>query len=143
VQHSGALTVVPWGFGKWLGGRGRRMEAVLDSIGSKALFVGDNGSRLEWQGVPARVRACEQRGFRVLPGTDPFPFAGDYRRVGRFGFLAQAQFDEAAPWRALRAWLVEQPVSPQPYGRACGPVRFAVNQAGIQIYNRFLRGRPE
>lgn len=143
VRQSGALAVVPWGFGKWLGGRGTRMEAALESFASEALFVGDNGSRLEWQGVPARVRACEQRGFRVLSGTDPFPFASDYRRVGRFGFLAESAFDESAPWRALRAWLVDMPVSPQPYGRACGPVRFIVNQAGIQIYNRFMRGRPE
>ena len=143
VQRSGALTVVPWGFGKWLGRRGRRMEAVLDSMGCSALCVGDNGSRLGFTGVPAQLRVFEGRGFRVLPGTDPFPFGGDCRRVGSFGFMAEAGFDEVAPWRRLREWLLGRTDSPKPYGRACGPGRFVVNQVGIQVYNRLLRRRSE
>lgn len=139
VQGSGALAVLPWGFGKWLGERGRSIEAVLGSSDSATLFVGDNGSRLGWLGVPALVRAAEQRGFRVLPGGDPFAFGRDYRRVGSFGFLAGMEPDAAAPWRALREWLLRQPASPPAFGTASGPVRFAFNQVGIQIYNRFFR----
>lgn len=141
VRQSGALTVVPWGFGKWLGRRGKRVEAALElSMGAEALFVGDNGSRLGLLGAPTLVRASEQRGFRVLPGTDPFPFGGDHRRVGRFGFLADVDPAKAAPWRSLRAWLVGRPSSPVPYGSACGLGRFLFIQVGIQIYNRFRPG---
>jgi hypothetical protein len=91
--------------------------------------------------VPAIIEDAAQRGFRVLPGTDPFPFSTDYRRVGGFGLLAEIQPREETPWGALRAWLTELDVSPEPYGRAIGPVRFAFNQFGIQVYNRFLRDR--
>jgi hypothetical protein len=141
VLRSGALTVIPWGFGKWLGERGTCVTKTLESHGARALFVGDNASRLGMLGRPARIRASERRGFRVLPGTDPFPFAGGHRQVGAFGFLAGLVPSESAPWRGLRAWLMEQVDSPQPYGRASGPMRFVLNQVGIQAYNRFLRNR--
>ena len=141
VRRSGALTVIPWGFGKWLGERGKRVKKTLDLLGTQGLFVGDNGSRLGLFGQPALVRASEQRGFRVLPGTDPFPFAGGYRKVGSFGFIAELNPAESAPWHGLRAWLMEQAVSPEPYGRASGPFEFVFNQVGIQVYNRLFRNR--
>lgn len=141
VRASGALTVMPWGFGKWLGERGRRVEAALQSLGPEVVFVGDNGSRLAWLGVPSLVRESAQRGFRVLPGTDPFPLAGGHRQVGGFGFLAELEPRESAPWRGLRAWLLARKVSPPAYGSATGPIRFVFNQVGIQFYNRAMKGR--
>jgi hypothetical protein len=139
VRRSGALAVVPWGFGKWLGRRKQIVEAELGAAEPDALFLGDNGSRLTGR-PPELIRRCEQRGFRVLPGTDPFPFGGDYQRVGSFGFLAEQTPREATPWQDLRSWLLARGASPTPFGRACGPLRFAVNQVGIQIHQRWLRG---
>ena len=139
VRGSGAMAVIPWGFGKWLGARGTRVRSVLDANGERALAVGDNGGRLAIWGVPTLVRESERRGFRVVPGTDPFPFGGDYRRVGAFGFMAEVDIDPAAPWGSLRDWLESSPSSLECFGAACGPVRFLVNQVGMQFYNRFLR----
>lgn len=141
VRQSGALTVIPWGFGKWLGERGQRVERTLASVGSQALLVGDNGSRLSWLGLPSLLRMSQNKGFRLLPGTDPFPFAGGHKRVGQFGFLADVEPSEAAPWRDLRTWIEARRESPQAYGAATGPLRFVFNQVGIQFYNRLLRGR--
>lgn len=143
VQRSGALTVLPWGFGKWLGERGKRVATMLEARGADALFVGDNGGRATLMGVPALIRTSAQKGFRVLSGTDPLPVAGDYRRVGGFGFLAGIEVPEAAPWRALRAWLISRRASPEPYGRACGPVRFAVNQITLRLGGRAPRTGQE
>jgi hypothetical protein len=139
VRRSGALTVVPWGFGKWNGARGRRVQSLLSRVGPREVLLGDNGSRLSWLGLPSLLRSSQRRGFRLLPGTDPFPFAGGHRRVGQFGFLADCRPSPAAPWRGLRAWLEACAESPPAYGEATGPIRFVFNQAGIQIYNRFLR----
>jgi len=142
VRRSGAITVLPWGFGKWLGNRGRRVAAIMDDSGAQALYLGDNGARLQWLGRPARIRTMERLGFRVLPGTDPFPFGDDHRRVGGFGCLSGAEFDAGAPWRRLRAWLLEQTASPPPYGQACGPMRFVINQGGIHLYRAAASRRP-
>jgi len=132
VAGSGAITVLPWGFGKWLGDRGAQVRSVLDRIGNETLFLGDNGGRPALMGVPALIRQSAGRGFRVLPGTDPLPVAGDHDRVGQFGFLVKASSSERAPWNTLRGWLLARHDSPEPYGRACGVLRFAVNQARLR-----------
>jgi hypothetical protein len=139
IRRSGAVTVLPWGFGKWLGARGRVVAATLAKFEPDQLFVGDNGGRLSLLGVPALVRASERRGFRVIPGTDPFPFALDHRRVGRFGFLGEVPLPAAAPWRALRGWLIARRTSPLTYGEASGLLRLVVNQIGIQVHRRLSR----
>ena len=140
VQHAGALAILPWGFGKWLGRRGRRIKNALAESWSDPLFVGDNGGRLKSLPMPRLIRAAEARGFRVLPGSDPFPIAADHRRVGAFGFMAETELPESAPWRALRTWLLGRSISPVPYGSGCNPIRFAVNQVGIQLHRRLKRG---
>ena len=55
--------------------------------------------------------------------------------------IAELNPAESAPWHGLRAWLMEQAVSPRPYGRASGPFEFVFNQVGIQVYNRLFRNR--
>ena len=140
VRDSGAIAVLPWGFGKWLGARGRKVENAFSGIAPAGLFAGDNGGRVEALPLPRLIRAAAARGFRVLPGSDPFPFAADHRRVGAFGFMALTELPISAPWRALRSWLLGSTGSPLPYGRGCNPLRFAFNQVGIQLYRRLQRG---
>lgn len=141
VQASGALTVLPWGFGKWLGQRGKRMASLLNDGHAGRLFVGDNGGRMQALPMPASILEAEANGIVVLRGSDPFPFAADHRRAGAFGFFAGTSPPESAPWCALRDWLLALRSSPQSYGRACGPVRFAINQVGIQLYRRLRNVR--
>jgi hypothetical protein len=140
VQASGALTSLPWGFGKWMGARGELVRAALHEHPPGSLAVCDNGSRLSLLGQPALVREAGRSGFLILPGTDPFPFGDDHRRVGGFGFLA-VEPDMAHPWGEISAWLAARAASPPAYGRALGPVRFLVNNIGIQLHNRRKRAR--
>ena len=136
VWAAGVLAAVPWGFGKWTGQRGAQVRELFRQRSPDLLFVGDNGGRVELLGLPELVRTARDSGFRVLPGTDPFPFGRDHRRVGAFGFMAALHPDLAHPWADLRAWLESQSASPAAYGRALGPFRFVFNQAWIQVYNR-------
>lgn len=139
VAGSGALAVIPWGFGKMLGARGRQVARLLDAGSPNRLFLGDNGSRLDMSGVPRFIREGLERGFRVLPGTDPFPIAQDFRRVGSIGFMSRAALDPVRPWNSIRSWLVSRSNSPSPFGRACGLAHFVHIQSGIQVYNRLRR----
>lgn len=139
VRDSDALPVLPWGFGKWLGHRGQQIQSTLDSAGPGAVSVGDNGSRLSLVETPGLIRTSAEKGFQILPGTDPFPFGDDYCRVGSFGFLADIEPDPAAPWGTLKAWLTGPGRAPTAFGKTTGPVRFVFNQVGIQVYNRFFR----
>lgn len=136
VRSDGALAVVPWGFGKWIGRAGVRIRELFNSQSPESLFAGDNGGRLHILGMPKPLEAASRAGFRVLPGTDPFPFGADYRRVGAFGFLAAMEPDPTHPWRSLHSWLDSIARSPEPYGRALTPPRFLFNQGWIQVHNR-------
>ena len=136
VHDSGALTVLPWGFGKWVGERGRRVEHVLDTLGPGKVFLGDNGNRLAVLGLPGLIRTGQREGFRVLPGTDPFPLSRTTGRVGAFGFCSAIEPPAAAPWRALRQWLIAQSGSPPAYGNAVGPLRFVLDQLGLRLHKK-------
>lgn len=135
VQAAGALACLPWGFGKWLGARGALVRRALEEHAPGSLAICDNGGRLQLLGRPGLVREAARRGFKVLPGTDPFPLGNDHRRAGGFGFLA-GPVSRSHPWRDLVGWLDARGDSPPPYGRALGPVRFLANNVGIQLHNR-------
>jgi hypothetical protein len=142
VLSSDALAVIPWGFGKWLGQRGRRVTEALRGTVTRGVFIGDNGGRLAMLGVPGIIKAMEHLGGRVLPGTDPFPIGMDHRRIGGFGLLAYFEPDALSPWRSLKSWIEAQVRSPPAYGRASSLARFARLQVGIQLYNRLSSSRP-
>jgi hypothetical protein len=136
IRRVRAVGVIPWGFGKWTGRRGEIVKALLEKPPARGVFLGDNGGRLEAAGMPRLLRHALEHGFRILPGTDPFPFGDDHRRVGAFGFRASIEPDPAAPWSGLREWLEGQTAGPPAYGRALGPWRFTFNQAWIQVRKR-------
>lgn len=139
VLESGAITAIPWGFGKWLGARGRLVTGEIARQADTRIFLGDSGSRAWPLAEPALIRRGRARGLPVIAGTDPFPFAGDYRRVGSFGFLAEIEPDPDQPLGSLRSWLAGLRSSPALYGRPSGPFRFLLNQVGVQVHNRLRK----
>ena len=140
IRADGGLAVVPWGFGKWMGRAGGIVRDLFSACSDAPgrVFAGDNGGRLHLWGMPRLLEAATEAGFRVLPGTDPFPFAADYRRVGAFGFVAEAEISQSAPWGSLKQWLESPGAAPKPYGRALNPLQFLFNQGWMQIHNRVL-----
>lgn len=139
VDASGAVAVLPWGFGKWTGRRARRIRAQLQSPSVSGLWVGDNGGRLQSLPRPRLLAEAEAHGIGVLPGTDPFPFGDDYRRVGNFGFVVEVALDPARPWQSIRAALAGQGRSPPAYGRGEGWLGFLFKQTWIQVDKRLRR----
>ena len=139
VQASAALAVLPWGFGKWTGLRARRIREQLQSPAVADLWVGDNGGRLQNFPRPRLLVEAEAQGIGVLPGTDPFPFGKDYRRVGSFGFVVEVALDPARPWQSIRAALAGGRRSPPAFGRGEGWLGFLFKQTWIQIDKRLRR----
>jgi hypothetical protein len=136
VEQSGAVTVIPWGFGKWLGRRGARVSAVLAGSDRRDVSFGDNGGRTVWLPEPRILRSARSCGFRIIPGSDPFPFGRDYRRVGRFGFELDVTPSRFELWGQLRPLLVGDAPSPRCYGSRLGLGQFVVNNVGIQLVRR-------
>ena len=100
---AGGIVVLPWGFGKWLGSRGRLVRGLADSVELKShplFFLGDILARC-WPWPTPRVF----RSQRVLPGTDILPLPGFEARLASYGFRIRGDFSAGAPSGSLLAML--------------------------------------
>jgi hypothetical protein len=139
VSSLGAIPVIPWGFGKWLGRRGDRVRELVEAAAPAQLFLGDNSGRLAGTAEPPLFELARRKGIGVLPGTDPFPFRDHARRVGRMGFAVQTA-DEIANWPRLREAILAQS-GIRPYGSLERPLAFVGNQVAMQLRKRLSRRR--
>ena len=53
---SNGLAIVPWGFGKWVGKRGKALRRALESVDSRQFFLGDNSGRPKFSPTPLIFR---------------------------------------------------------------------------------------
>jgi hypothetical protein len=141
VSSAGAIPVVPWGFGKWQGARGKLIAGLLDRRPDGPLYFGDNGGRLGIGPRPKLFERAEAGRVAVLPGSDPLPFRDQVARVGSYGFVAKAGLDATTPFAALRCCLDGLAESPQIFGKLSTLPDFVRCQIAMQMHKRFGR-RP-
>lgn len=128
LDDADALTVLPWGVGKWLGKRGRLIDTCLANAARDRLFLGDNGGR------PAVWPVSQfHRGFKLLSGSDPLPLSGTSSMIGRFGSLIEFSLPEEKPLQALKRVLRLPITDIKPYGRAASIPRFLLEQTRLRL----------
>jgi hypothetical protein len=143
VRWSGALTVLPWGFGKWWLYRGALIERIVCRSERPGICLGDNAGRLELAGRPRLFREAEARGIPVLPGSDPLPFPEQVERAGSYGFLLEEGFDERRPAESLRRALRVLEAPPRTWGRCRDLTAFCQDQYALRFHRpRRARSRP-
>lgn len=133
VQASGALCVLPWGFGKWTGRRGRIVRELLDEDLGDNLFLGDNAGRLGLWSRPREFAMADERGIPILPGTDPLPWPSEVSAAAAFGSVLDCAIDPATPFADVRRYLVDQRGRCRPYGELERLVPFVRHQIGMQF----------
>jgi hypothetical protein len=138
MEH-GALPVVPWGFGKWSGRRGKFLAEFLSQTQAQSLFLGDNGGRPWFWPDPEPFQAVANTGRRVLPGSDPLPFKSHEGRAGSYGLLVELAVDPAQPFMTLAAALANKSTSIAPFGARAGSLQFIRDQVAMQIIKRARR----
>ncbi|HWL67254.1 MAG TPA: hypothetical protein VNS22_02595 [Geminicoccus sp.] len=134
-----ALPVVPWGFGKWVGRRGRILAAFLASPDAHQLFLGDNGGRPWFWPTPRMFAKVDTAGRRVLPGSDPLPFPAHQARAGSYGLLIDAPVDHDRPFEQLVSRLINKSFPASPFGQLAGGLTFLRDQATMQMIKRTRR----
>lgn len=132
IGKEGGPAVLPWGFGKWWGGREKIVREVLDRADPETTFFSDSGTRPRGTFRPRILRDAEAKGFRVLAGSDPLPFPGQEGAAGRFGFRLLRPLDPDTPMASVRRALLEGREFPI-WGRRSGWAEFARNQIGMQL----------
>jgi hypothetical protein len=136
VKRAGAICVLPWGNGKWLGSRGRIVKKLISTARHGEFFLGDNSGRLRWGPQPKEFGVGLQRGLYLLPGSDPLPFPSEFDKVGSYGFSLPALPDAEHPFTWLRARLTSEPQAIKSYGEREHLYRFIKNQFAMQIHKR-------
>ncbi len=137
---SGAITVLPWGFGKWVGKRGRMIARILDSPWVDKIYLGDNGGRLALAPRPRLFEVARAKGVPVLPGTDPLPLPSQARKPGRYGFVLEGPVDLRTPAGGIREKLLRR-FQPRPYGRLESLPSFVGSQLAMQLQTRMRKRR--
>jgi len=133
VQEAGAIPVLPWGVGKWLGTRGKIISQLLASNAKHGLCLGDNGGRpVFWRNL-SHFKQARTAGVPILPGSDPLPLSTEVSRIGSFGFTLSASISITHPARDIRRSLQAPNVEIKPYGQLQGPLRFLRNQVSIRL----------
>jgi hypothetical protein len=133
VIDRGGIPVIPWGFGKWFGRRGRLLGNLLKQKEYSMLFLGDNSGRPKFWSRPPLFQKAEQKGIKILPGTDPLPFASEFNRPGKFGFSIIGNLNPTQPAESMKQLLKDTSTSIQPYGPLETPGRFVKNQIAMQF----------
>lgn len=91
---------LPWGFGKWLGGRGRLLRQLCERFPD--LILSDSAMRPLLFREPLFAANC---GMPVIGGSDPLPFRGEEARAGAVLTLIECEYDPGHPANSLRTVL--------------------------------------
>lgn len=139
ISQSGAIPVVPWGVGKWIGRRGDLIKKLLEREDLSPFFLGDNRNRPIFWTRPSLFKMAGEKGINILPGSDPLPFPSEISQIGRFGFKLSGSIDQDYPFRDLKKLLLVPTTKPQVYGSLENPFRFFWNQYRVILKN-FIKG---
>ena len=132
LTAAGALAIIPWGAGKWLGSRGRLVERIAQSMPMPGLFLADNPARPAFWPAPRAFRLMERQGRPVLRGSDPLPLPGEEKRAGAFAGMIEGEFDPAHPLAALKKLLEGNP-GLRPMGKRDGVFQFLRRQVSLRL----------
>ena len=132
IENAGGVPVLPWGFGKWFGTRGRSLERVIKSPDLPEFFLGDSAHRPSLWPESACFRRAEEYGIQSLPGSDPLPIQREVGRVGEFGFMMKGELDLNNPAQDLRRKLLNASTPLYPFGDRVDFLRSVQNQVLMQ-----------
>ena len=139
VCSSGAIPVIPWGFGKWSFERGSIVGKLVRSLSAGELaldcevFLGDNGGRARMLGAPRLFALAADLGVRILPGSDPLPLTWHVEKAGSYGFSLPASCDERRPATQLKELLETDRSQPPTHGDLQPAGVFVRNQLAMQL----------
>jgi len=133
IRVAGAVPVIPWGVGKWLGQRGVLLSKFIETGLKSDVFLGDNGGRPTFWKHPAHFKLAQNKGLLVLPGSDPLPLSSEVERVGSYGFHLPKKLSSRQPAAELKKRLWAKPKSLTAYGSLQSPLAFLKNQVSIRL----------
>ena len=106
VHQAGGVPSLNWAPGKWLFSREKVVDALLQRFQPDALLIGDTTMRPTLWSTPRLMQSAQRSGFHILAGSDPLPFSGEEKQIGRYACRMQAAWQNDRPVASLRAALL-------------------------------------
>jgi len=128
IGKRGAIPVIPWGAGKWLGARGETIKNLLQSQQVPLFFLGDTRNRPAFWPKSSIFRQAERKGLKILPGSDPLPLLSHNKVPGSYGFYLRGKINSDYPFMSIKKLLIAPETSIIPYGKQERPFRFLGDQ---------------
>lgn len=133
IRNNGGIPVIPWGFGKWWGQRGRVLADFLASQKAGDIFLGDNSGRPSFLPEPSHFVQAKRQGLQILPGSDPLPIPTEYWRPGCAGLTLTERMNSETPAEDLKRLLLNSQTTLMTYHQPDSLFRFAKNFIGLRM----------
>jgi hypothetical protein len=132
AEDIGAIVVLPWGVGKWLGRRRASIVEALATTKDAQLHLGDIAGRPRlWRdsllSKPGKGSSC------ALGGTDPYPLPNAWRRIGSFGSVLSIDLENDRPLASLKRALAKPFTEAMPFGRRVTTPQFIKEQVALRL----------
>jgi hypothetical protein len=105
VLQAGGVAALNWAPGKWLFKRGKIVVELLQMFTPLELLIGDTSMRPTFWSTPGLMQRAIQDDFKIIAGSDPLPFSGEEKNIGRYGCTLHAEWQEKKPAASIRAAL--------------------------------------
>jgi len=133
IKGLGAIPVLPWGVGKWLGKRRGAVHAFIKENRSAEFFLGDNSGRPALLKTPALFNLARQNKKLVLRGSDPLPIKSQEKKAGGFGFYFISEIDIQKPFKEIKRMIYNSEGEPNNYGALENLFDFFKNQFKLRL----------
>jgi hypothetical protein len=134
IVDNGAIAVLPWGVGKWLGTRGKIISSLLSSNSPARLAIADISSRPYAWPAPSQFSEADVLGYSCLYGTDPLPLDYEQDRMGSAGVIMDLADNPDKAVSELKAHLLKLPL--ERYGHRVSALQFMKDQLMLRKNGR-------
>jgi hypothetical protein len=142
ILDAGLTPCFPWSPGKWFGNRGKVVREMLRDFHTQQMLLGDILMRPWIFRTPTLIRFALERGYRILGGSDPLPFPGEEKNIGRMATLAIGNFSQETAGDDFLELLHYQPMIRLPEdGGRLGFFEFAWRMGKNEVVRRSLERR--
>lgn len=134
ILNKGGIPIIPWGFGKWWGTRGKLLNDFLLTTEHNCFFLGDNSGRPKFLPYPVQFKIAAKKGIKILPGSDPLPIPNDYKLAGTYGFILDEELNEDSPAEHIKQLLFSLKNNPEYFGKRNSSFDFFKRQVLLRFH---------
>ncbi len=139
IIECGAIPVIPWAPGKWMGKRGAIMKDLLKGSGDAGYYLCDNGNRPTLWPYPSIFELAENKNIGILNGSDPLNFYFEGGRAGTYVFSLPGQLTSDTPAADIKEKLNSSGDRIMRHGKLETPWRFVFKQIAMQVMKKKYR----